>query len=98
MDGVDDCRMFFIAFCQFNTDFDMTPFHFVVDRLADVMHQPRASCKLDVFAEFTRKHSCKISDFNRMFEHILTVAQAVLHLTEMFYKFRMEIMDIKFEC
>src|SRR5699024_6445080 len=53
MEGIDDCRMLFIAFCQFNTDIDMAAFDFMVDRLADVMQEPRTSCKLNIYADFT---------------------------------------------
>jgi hypothetical protein len=57
----------------------MRPLDLMVDGLADIMQQARAFGKRHVCAELGGHDARQMCNFDRMLEHVLAVARAVLH-------------------
>ena len=81
-DAVDDRVVLAILLRKVRADLRVAALDLVVDGLADVVQKTRALCKLHVCADLRRHDAGKVRDLDRVPQHVLTVAGAVLHSAE----------------
>ena len=94
---MNDSCAFLIFFQQIDADLDVSALDFVVNRFADIVQKPRAFRNFDVRAEFRRHNACKERDFQRVLQHVLTVACTIFKFAQNFDKFRMNAVNTALE-
>ena len=91
VDGVNDLFAFLAPFSGFNTELDVRTLLLVVYGLAYVMQQSGTAGQRYVCAELGSHKAGEIADFERVVEHILAVACAVMQLAQQLYKLGMQV-------
>ena len=94
--GVDDFGAFAVALEQVGADLRMAAFGVVVGRFADVVQQAGAAGQVGVHAHFFGHHAGDERHFDRMPQHVLAVARAVVQPAEQVDDSLVEAADLRF--
>ena len=94
--GVDDFGVFAVTLEQVGADLRVAAFGVVVGRFADVVQQAGAAGQVGVHAHFFGHHAGDERDFDRMPQHVLAVARAIVQPAEQVDDALVEAADLRF--
>ena len=85
LNGVNNGRVLFILSGNVHTNGNVAALYLVVQRLANVMQQAGTLCLGDVHVKLCGQNAGKICHFQRMVQHILAIAGAVVQAAQQLY-------------
>jgi hypothetical protein len=88
---------FLVAACELAADQGVRAFDLVADGLADVVQQRRAPGRLHRRAQLGGNHPGQVGALDRVSEHVLAVARAVVEAAEQLGQLRMDLTCVRLE-
>ena len=94
--AIDHRLGFAVAPQKVRADDRVRPFHLMVDRLADVVQQPRPLRRHHLQAQFRRHQSHQVRYFHRMIQNILRITVPEMQPPQKLHYFRMHRRQTRF--
>jgi hypothetical protein len=96
-DGLRDLRRLAVALDERSSDLGVRAFLLVIECLADVVQQARATRELHVRPELGRDEAREVPDLDGVQQHVLRVRLAELEAPEVLYQLGMQAMNTEVE-
>ena len=93
LDGVDDLFLFLVLPGVLHAQRHMGAFKLVIQRLADIVQQTRALGGMDVGAQLGGHHAGDMGHLNRVLQHVLAIAGAVMETAQQLLQLGMQAAD-----
>ena len=92
---MNNLRVLAVLLADIHTDLHMAALDLMVKGLADIMQQACAACQLNVHAKLASHQAGQPCHFQRMAQHILAVAGAILQAADQLDQIGMQAVDTK---
>ena len=92
-DGIADVGFLLVLLSEFHTQLSVRHLGLIIGHLADIMQQTCTASLLGIQAQLTGHDGTQVGSLARVLQQVLTIAGAVLHLTNHADEFGVQAMD-----